>query len=150
FDTAPAYGLGVAEQMLGRALGRQRSEVILASKCGITLPAGSTVAVRDCSPQAITREFELSLTRLGTHYLDIVLLHWPELGTPFEASMQALDGLVESGKTRFVGVSNFTLEQMQRCIAARRIDVVQVGYHLFDRRMERDVLPYCAEQGIGV
>ena len=150
FDTAPAYGLGVAEQMLGRALGRQRSEVILASKCGITLPAGSTVAVRDCSPQAITREVELSLTRLGTDYLDIVLLHWPELGTPFEDSMQALDGLVESGKTRFVGVSNFTLEQMQRCMAARRIDVVQVGYHLFDRRMERDVLPYCAEQGIGV
>jgi aryl-alcohol dehydrogenase-like predicted oxidoreductase len=150
FDTAPAYGLGEAEQMLGRALGRQRSDVILVSKCGITLPAGSTEAVRDCSPQAISREVELSLTRLGTDYLDVVLLHWPELGTPFEDSMHALGGLVDSGKARFVGVSNFTLDQMQACMAARRIDVVQVGYHLFDRRMEREVLPYCAEQGIGV
>lgn len=150
FDTAPAYGLGEAEQMLGRALGRNRSDVILVSKCGITLPAGSTVAVRDCSPQAITREVELSLSRLGTDYLDVVLLHWPELGTPFEDSMHALGALVDSGKTRFVGVSNFTLDQMQQCMAGRRIDVAQVGYHLFDRRMERDVLPYCAEQGIGV
>ena len=150
FDTAPAYGLGEAEQMLGRALGRRRSDVVLVSKCGITLPAGSTVAVRDCSPEAITREVELSLTRLGTDYLDVVLLHWPELETPFEDSMQALGGLVDSGKTRFVGISNFTLDQMQRCMAARRIDVVQVGYHLFDRRMEQEVLPYCLDQGIGV
>jgi aryl-alcohol dehydrogenase-like predicted oxidoreductase len=150
FDTAPAYGLGEAEQMLGRALGKQRSDVVLVSKCGITLPAGSTVAVRDCSPAAITREVELSLTRLGTDYLDVVLLHWPELATPFEESMLALDGLVDSGKARFVGVSNFTAEQMRSCMAARRIDVAQVGYHLFDRRMEREVLPYCAEHGIGV
>jgi aryl-alcohol dehydrogenase-like predicted oxidoreductase len=150
FDTAPAYGLGEAEQMLGRALGRDRSDVILVSKCGITLPTGSTVAVRDCSPAAITREVELSLTRLGTDYLDVVLLHWPELGTPFEDSMLALGALVDSGKIRFAGVSNFTLDQLQRCMAARRVDVIQVGYHLFDRRMEREVLPYCAEQGIGV
>jgi aryl-alcohol dehydrogenase-like predicted oxidoreductase len=150
FDTAPAYGLGEAEQLLGRALGADRAGVILASKCGITLPAGSTEAVRDCSPAAITREVELSLTRLGTDYLDLVLLHWPELGTPFEDSMHALGGLVDSGKIRFAGVSNFTLDQMQRCMAARRIDVVQVGYHLFDRRMEAAVLPYCAAHGIGV
>ncbi len=150
FDTAPAYGLGEAEQMLGRALGKQRSEVILVSKCGITLPAGSTEAIRDCSPAAINREVDLSLSRLGTDYLDVVLLHWPESATSFEDSMLALNDLVDSGKTRFVGVSNFTLDQIQRCMAARRVDVVQVGYHLFDRRMERDVLPYCAEQCIAV
>jgi myo-inositol catabolism protein IolS len=150
FDTAPAYGLGEAEQMLGRALGRRRSDVILVSKCGITLPEGSTEAVRDCGPAAITREVELSLARLGTDYLDVVLLHWPELATPFEDSMLALDGLVASGKTRFAGVSNFTLGQMRRCMAVRRIDVVQIGYHLFDRRLEKDVLPYCAQHEIGV
>jgi aryl-alcohol dehydrogenase-like predicted oxidoreductase len=150
FDTAPAYGLGEAEQMLGRALGKRRAEVVLVSKCGITVPEGSQVAVRDCSPAAITREVDLSLTRLGTDYLDVVLLHWPETATPFEDSMLALGELVDSGKARFVGVSNFTLEQMERCMAVRRIDVVQVGYHLFDRRMEQEVFPYCAQHDIGV
>ena len=150
FDTAPAYGLGEAEQLLGRALGSRRSEIVLVSKCGVTLPEGSLVAVRDCSRTAIHREVELSLARLGTDYLDVVLLHWPELVTPFEESMTALDELVTSGKARFVGVSNFTVEQMRACMAVRRIDVVQVGYHLFDRRMEQDVLPYCVNQEIGV
>lgn len=150
FDTAPAYGLGEAEQMLGRALGHQRSDVVLVSKCGITLPEGSLVAVRDCGRGAIVREVELSLKRLGTDYLDVVLLHWPEGHTPFAESMAALDDLVTAGKTRFVGVSNFTRDQMHECMQARRIDVAQVGYHLLDRRMEPDVLPYCAEHQIGV
>lgn len=150
FDTAPAYGMGESEQLLGRALGRHRSEIILVSKCGITLPEGSLVAVRDCSPAAIAAEVELSLRRIGTDYLDVVLLHWPEPGTAFGESMLGLDRLVQSGKARFVGVSNFTREQMERCMAARRIDVAQVGYHLFDRRMEQEVLPYCAQQDIGV
>jgi aryl-alcohol dehydrogenase-like predicted oxidoreductase len=150
FDTAPAYGFGEAEVMLGRALGKRRADVILASKCGIALPEGSQEAVRDCSPTAITNEVELSLKRLGTDYLDVVLLHWPELDTPFEQSMLALDELVQRGKARFVGVSNFTVVQMQTCMQARRIDVVQVGYNLFDRRMEQEVLPYCAEHGIAV
>jgi aryl-alcohol dehydrogenase-like predicted oxidoreductase len=150
FDTAPAYGSGEAEAMLGRALGKQRANVILVSKCGITLPEGSVEAVRDCSAAAITTEVDLSLKRLGTDYLDVVLLHWPELTTPFEQSMLALDSLVQSGKARFVGVSNFAVEHMQRCMEARRIDVVQVGYHLFDRRMEQQVLPFCAEHGIAV
>jgi aryl-alcohol dehydrogenase-like predicted oxidoreductase len=150
FDTAPVYGLGESEQLLGRALGPLRGDVILVSKCGITLPAESTGAVRDNSASAILRDVDLSLQRLGTDYLDVVLMHWPESTTPFEESMTALDGLVTSGKTRFVGVSNFNLDQMKQCMAVRRIDVVQVGYHLFDRRMEIDVLPYCADNGIGV
>jgi aryl-alcohol dehydrogenase-like predicted oxidoreductase len=150
FDTAPVYGLGEAEQLLGRALGPHRDEVILVSKCGITLPEGSADAVRDNSAAAIVRDVELSLERLGTEYLDVVLIHWPEASTPLEESMTALDGLVTSGKTRFVGVSNFTLDQMRECMAVRRIDVVQVGYHLFDRRMELDVLPYCDDNGIAV
>jgi aryl-alcohol dehydrogenase-like predicted oxidoreductase len=150
FDTAPVYGLGEAEQLLGHALGPHRDEIILVSKCGITLPAGNSDALRDNSAAAIVRDVELSLERLGTDYLDVVLIHWPEATTPFEESMKALDELVNSGKTRFIGVSNFTLDQMRECMAVRRIDVVQVGYHLFDRRMEADVLPYCDENDIAV
>ncbi len=150
FDTAPAYGLGEAEQMLGRALGPHRDEIVLVSKCGISLPPGSTVAIRDNSRAAIIRDVELSLERLATDHLDVVLLHWPEADTPIAESMDALDELVTSGKTRFVGVSNFDVAQLQEAAAVRRVDVVQIGYHLFDRRLESDVLPYCAENGIGV
>ncbi|MFI5035322.1 MAG: aldo/keto reductase [Acidimicrobiales bacterium] len=150
FDTAPAYGLGEAEMMLGRALGAHRDEVILVSKCGITVPPGGTVAIRDNSPVAIIRDVEVSLRRLGTDHLDVVLLHWPEAVTPVEESMLALDALVNDGKTRFVGVSNFGLDQLRACVSVRRVDVVQVGYHLFDRRMEPDILPYCAANGVAV
>ena len=150
FDTAPAYGLGEAEQMLGRALGPHRDEIILVSKCGISLPPGGTVAIRDNSRDAIVRDVELSLERLATDHLDVVLLHWPEAQTPITESMQALDDLVTSGKARFVGVSNFDVDQMREAAAARRVDVAQIGYHLFDRRLEGDVLPYCADEGIGV
>jgi hypothetical protein len=150
FDTAPAYGLGEAEQMLGRALGPHRDEIVLVSKCGISLPPGGTVAIRDNSRDAIVRDVELSLERLATDHLDVVLLHWPETETPITESMRALDDLVTSGKTRFVGVSNFDVDQMREAAAVRRVDVTQIGYHLFDRRLESDVLPYCAEEEIGV
>jgi aryl-alcohol dehydrogenase-like predicted oxidoreductase len=150
FDTAPAYGLGEAEQMLGRALGPHRDEIVLVSKCGISLPPGGTVAIRDNGRDAIVRDVELSLERLATDHLDVVLLHWPEAQTPIEESMGALDDLVTSGKARFVGVSNFDVDQLREAAAVRRVDVTQIGYHLFDRRLEGDVLPYCADEGIGV
>jgi aryl-alcohol dehydrogenase-like predicted oxidoreductase len=82
--------------------------------------------------------------------IDLYLIHWPNADTPFEDAFGALDDLVRAGKVRFVGVSNFTVPQMEACMRVRRIDVIQVGYHLFDRRMEHEVFPYCAEHGIGV
>jgi aryl-alcohol dehydrogenase-like predicted oxidoreductase len=89
------------------------------------------------------------LKNLGTDYVDVYLVHWPDPLTPFEETFQALDDIVREGKARFVGVSNFRLEQIKECMAIRRVDVVQYGYNLFDRRMQREILPYCAENGVG-
>jgi myo-inositol catabolism protein IolS len=150
FDTAPAYGSGHSEEVLGRALGARRKDVVLVTKCGSYVPPGATTNVRDSSRANILREIEASLQRLGTDWVDVLLIHWPDATTPFEESMRALDDVVQSGKARFVGVSNFTVEQLEACMAVRRVDVVQVGYHIFDRRQEREMFPYCARNGIGV
>ena len=150
FDTAPGYGSGHSEEVLGRALGSRRKDIVLVTKCGISVPRGTGAATRDASRGNILREIDDSLRRLGTDVVDVLLIHWPDPNVPFEESFAAMDEVVKSGKARFVGVSNFTLEQIQVCMAVRRVDVIQVGYHLFDRRMEREIFPYCAEQGIGV
>ena len=149
-DTAPAYGFGHAEEVVGQALRGRRDRVILVTKCGLAWDAGNPAIRRDTAPQSLKREVDLSLRRLQTDVIDVYLIHWPNVATPFEDAFGAMDDIVRAGKVRFVGVSNFTVEQMEACMRARRIDVVQVGYHLFDRRMEREVFPYCARHGIGV
>jgi aryl-alcohol dehydrogenase-like predicted oxidoreductase len=151
FDTAPAYGSGHSAEMLARALGERRKDVILVTKCGIVpFFPGRTASNRDSSRDAIMAEVEVSLKRLNTDYTDVLLVHWPDSTTPFEETMRALDEVVQSGKARFVGVSNFTVDQIQECMKVRRVDVVQVGYHIFDRRQEAEMFPYCLENGIGV
>jgi aryl-alcohol dehydrogenase-like predicted oxidoreductase len=149
-DTAPAYGFGHAEEVVGRALRGHRHRVTLVTKCGIVWDEGSPVLRRDISAANIGREVDLSLRRLQTDVIDVYLLHWPTAATPFEEAFAAMDALVRAGKIRFAGVSNFTVEQMERCRAVRPVDVVQVGYHLFDRRMELEIFPYCRAHGIGV
>jgi aryl-alcohol dehydrogenase-like predicted oxidoreductase len=149
-DTAPAYGFGHAEEVVGEALRGRRDGVILVTKCGLAWDPGSPVIRRDTQPVSLAREVDSSLRRLRTDVVDVYLIHWPNLDTPLEEAFHAMDAIVRAGKVRFVGVSNFTVEQMEACMRVRRIDVVQVGYHLLDRRMERDVFPYCARHGIGV
>src|SRR5262249_51110745 len=149
-DTAPVYGFGHAEEVVGRALRGHRHRVTLVTKCGIVWDEGSTVTRRDISAANIRREVELSLRRLQTDVIDVYLLHWPAATSSFEEAFGAMEELVRAGKIRFAGVSNFTVEQMERCRAVRPVDVVQVGYHLFDRRMEREIFPYCRTHGIGV
>jgi aryl-alcohol dehydrogenase-like predicted oxidoreductase len=99
---------------------------------------------------SIFESVERSLKNLGTDYLDILMIHWPDVNTPFDETMHALDSLVNQGKVRAVGVSNFTLDQITECEASRRIDIVQYGLNMFDRRMDQDIFPYCLEHGIGV
>jgi aryl-alcohol dehydrogenase-like predicted oxidoreductase len=93
---------------------------------------------------------EKSLKNLGTDTIDVYLVHWPDRQTPFEETMRALEDLVRQGKVRFVGLSNFKREEIEACMGVRRVDVVQYGWNMFDRRMQRDIFPYCREQGIGV
>ena len=148
FDTAPAYGRGESESVLGRALGSRRKDVVVVTKCGVGYsdrPKG-----RDSRMVAIFGSVEESLRNLGTDYLDVLLIHWPDVNTPFEETMHALDSLVRDGKVRAVGVSNFTLDQIRECEGYRSVDVVQYGLNMFDRRMEQEIFPYCQQQGTGV
>lgn len=148
FDTAPAYGNGASERMLAKALGSRRSEVLVVTKCGVGYedrPKG-----RDSRMLSIIESVEKSLRNLETDYVDVLMVHWPDVNTPFEETMHALDVLVQQGKARGIGVSNFTLDQIKECMAFRQLDVVQYGLNMFDRRMEQEIFPYCLEQGIGV
>jgi aryl-alcohol dehydrogenase-like predicted oxidoreductase len=148
FDTAEGYGLGASERALGRALGRRRREAILVTKFGIGYRDQPNL--RDASRARVLASIEKSLANLGTDCVDVYLVHWPDHRTPFEETMRALEDVVRQGKARFVGVSNFKREEMDACMRVRRVDVAQYGWNLFDRRMQREIFPYCREHGVGV
>jgi aryl-alcohol dehydrogenase-like predicted oxidoreductase len=148
FDTAPAYGRGESEILLGRALANRRKDVVVVTKCGVGYP--ERPKGRDSRMVSVFASVEESLRNLATDYLDVLLIHWPDVNTPFEETMNALDSLVHQGKVRAVGVSNFTLEQIKECEGVRSVDVVQYGLNMFDRRMEQDIFPYCQQRGTGV
>ena len=150
-DTAPAYGAGHSEEVVARALEKRRRDVILVTKCGVKVPPpGQPGPLRDASRANILREIDASLKRLRTDWADVLLVHWPDPGTPFEETMRALEEVVASGRARFVGVSNFTGAMLAECMRTRRVDVSQVGYHMLDRRQEQETFPYCQAEGIGV
>jgi aryl-alcohol dehydrogenase-like predicted oxidoreductase len=150
-DTAPAYGAGHSEEVVARALQGRRRDVILVTKCGVKVPPpGQPGPLRDASRGNVLREIDASLKRLRTDWVDVLLVHWPDPGTHFEETMRALDEVVASGRTRFVGVSNFTGAMITECLRTRRVDVSQVGYHMLDRRQEQETFPLCLAQGIGV
>ncbi len=153
FDTAPSYGNGHAEELLGRALGTRRREVVLVTKGGLIWDAASHVLGHDGTRQHLERHLDASLRRLGTEYVDLYLIHWPDLGTPFAETMAALEAFVESGKARYVGVSNFTADQVRAAASARpnlSLTANQVSFHLFDRRWQREVFPVCQAMGMGI
>ena len=147
FDTAEGYGLGASEQAVGRALGNRRDEAIIVTKFGMNYR--DMPNLRDSSRARVLASIDKSLKSLGTDYVDVYLVHWPDRLTAFEETMTALDDIVREGKVRFVGLSNFTLEEIEACMAVRRVDVVQYGWNMFDRRMQKDILPYCAKHGVG-
>lgn len=160
-DTAPMYGYGLSEEIVGKAIaGRDRSQIILATKCGLdwesgqgdyffTLPDGPAVH-KNLRPDNIRREVELSLERLGTDYIDLYQTHWQDITTPIAESMGALLDLQKQGKIRAIGVSNATTEQMDEYLAVGRIDSTQPRYNMLDRAIEHDYLPYCLKHSVGV
>jgi len=148
FDTAEGYGYGQSERLLGKALGARRKEAIVVTKFGIYRPEGEWQ--RDSRREMALAAIDRSLKALGTDYVDVYLIHWPDRETPLEESMRALEEIVQAGKARFVGVSNFTPDQIETCMATRRVDIAQYGYHMFDRRLEREIFPTIAEHGIGL
>ena len=152
FDTARAYGFGAAEELLGEALRPQirsaRESIVIATKGGLRDEGGSPV--RDSSPAALRHDLEASLRSLGTDYIDIYYVHWPDPATPIAETAETLDAFVREGKVRFVGVSNYDTRQMSAFQQVRPIDTIQPPYHLFRRDIERSVLPFAEEHDIGV
>lgn len=150
FDTAPSYGYGHSEEVLGRALGPRRKDVVLVTKCGINWDPVTRTSKRDSRYSSIMANVEASLRRLGTDYVDLLLIHWPDVQTPFEEAMRALNDVVQQGKARYIGVSNFNSAQLRECVKYATLVANQVGYNLFDRRWEREMFPTAKELGIGI
>jgi aryl-alcohol dehydrogenase-like predicted oxidoreductase len=148
FDTAEAYGMGISEGALGRALGSRRREVCVVTKVGVGYPEAPNR--RDSSRARIMASLEQSLRNLDTDHVDVYLIHWPDLNTPFDETFRALDDIVRTGKARYIGVSNFRLSQLEDCMKLRRIDVVQYGWNVFDRRIQREIFPWCTANDVGV
>jgi len=150
FDTAQGYGFGASERLLAKALeGRRRDEVIFATKGGLRPTPGGGVQ-RDASPAWIRQGVDESLQALGTDYIDLYQVHWPDPATPFEETAGALATFVAEGKVRHVGVSNFTAAQMEVFGATLPVETLQPPYHLFRREIEESILPYTQVHDIGV
>jgi hypothetical protein len=149
FDTAQAYGFGQSEQFLAAALrGLPREELVIATKGG--LRRTDTGLVRDATARSMRDGVDASLRALATDYIDLYQLHWPDPATPFEETADELAKLIADGKIRHVGVSNFTVEQMERFGATLPVETLQPPYDLFRRDIEADVLPFTAANDIGV
>jgi len=153
FDTAPSYGNGHAEELLGRGLGRRRADVANVTKGGLVWDAKGAVTGRDSSRRNLELQIDASLRRLGTEHVDVYLIHWPDPNTPIEEAAGALEQFVRTGKARYVGVSNFHAAQLRACAAALGevpLAASQVGFSLFDRRWARETFAVCETLGTGV
>jgi aryl-alcohol dehydrogenase-like predicted oxidoreductase len=149
-DTAPVYGFGRSEEIVGKAIAesRLRSSVIVATKVGLQWEGGRVS--RNASRARIMREVEDSLCRLQTDYIDIYQVHWPDPLITIEETADAMYTLFAQGKIRAIGVSNFSIGQMERFRRVAPLHVLQPPYNLFERGIEADLLPYCQKNGIAM
>lgn len=159
-DTAPAYGLGRAERLVGQALeGRSRSEVVIATKCGLVWHTRQGTHFFDEEGQAVHRhlgresiqhELAQSLSRLKTDYIDLYFTHWQDSTTPVAETMETLLGLKAQGKIRAIGISNASAEVLLEYLKCGQVDAVQERYSLFDRAIESEIVPICKANDIAV
>ncbi len=149
FDTAEVYGPYHSEEILAQALGNRRQEIVLVTKVGFVFDEDNENIGRSSRYRYVIKRTEGCLRRLNTDVIDLMLIHWPDHNTRFEEPMRALEKLKADGKIRHYGVSNFTVAMMEECQQHGKLAANQVGYHLYDRRMEKAVLPYCLQQQIG-
>ncbi len=165
-DTAPMYGCGHSEQLVGKAVAGRRGKVKLLTKCGLrwdenqggefyfTLehtPDGTPVtAYKNVTAKSILTECEQSLKRLGTDHIDLYQVHWPSKTAPAEETIGALNKLKEQGKIREFGVSNHNSHQLREALKYGAVVSDQVKYNLLERDIEKDELPACRQRGIGV
>lgn len=149
-DTAPIYGHGRAEEIIGKAMRQhgRREAFFLATKAGLEWNERGVFA--NSEPARLRQEFEDSLQRLNTDYVDLYQLHWPDSLVPVERAAEVLLDLYEEGRIRAIGVSNFSMSQLRRFQAVAPLHSNQPPYNLFERAIDREVLPYCREHSIAV
>jgi aryl-alcohol dehydrogenase-like predicted oxidoreductase len=147
-DTAPVYGFGRSEEIVGKAIaeGRLRSRVHIATKAGLAWHDGKVF--RNARRERIMREIEDSLRRLRTDHIDLYQVHWPDPLVPVAETAEAMHTLFKQGKIRAIGVSNFSVEQMEEFRRVAPLHVLQPPYNLFERGIEADLLPYCRKNSI--
>lgn len=150
-DTAPIYGYGLAERIVGRALkgvkGR-RSQFILATKCGL-VGRGQGIT-NDLTPESIRAEVEDSLSRLQVDHIDLYQCHWPDPRTPLEKTMEAMMKLKAQGKIRYIGVSNFDIHLLRRACDLADVVTLQSQYSMIERSLEKEVLPFLQDKKKGL
>lgn len=158
-DTAPAYGMGLSETIVGKAIAGRRGKVVLATKCGIVwhtekgtpfINQNGKTMHRYLGPESIRYEVEQSLKRLSTDYIDLYQTHWQDATTPIEETMATLLDLKREGKVRAIGVSNATVEQIEAYRRLGPVDSGQEKYSMLDRGLESKYLPYALKNNIAV
>ena len=148
-DTAPAYGNGHAEEILGKAITGRRDNVFIATKCGLQ-KKGKTF-IHDLRPAEIRKELEHSLSRLNIDYVDLYQCHWPDPTTPIEVTLEEMLKMQSEGKIRFIGVSNFDLLLLKKALAVTPVTSLQIQYSLLERRAEESgLLEFCKKKGVGI
>jgi aryl-alcohol dehydrogenase-like predicted oxidoreductase len=166
-DTAPFYGFGLSEEMIGQAIkGYDRSKIQLLSKFGLVWDGsnngkgefffdagegGKQIPVYKYASKAnVIKEVEESLKRLQTDYIDLLQIHWPDQTTPIAETMEAMELLLQQGKIRAAGVSNYSLDQVKEARQTLNIASNQVGYSMLNRGIEQDLVPYALDHNLGI
>lgn len=147
-DTAPVYGFGNSEEIVGKALEGIRDKAVIATK--VALDWNDDGPFRNATPARIRQEIEDSLRRLKTDHIDLYQVHWPDPLTPIDETARELEKLRQEGKVLALGVSNFSPEQMDAFRDVAPLATVQPPYNLFERDIEKDVLPYAKDHGLAV
>ncbi len=151
FDTAPLYGLGHSEELLGSTLGAKRKDVIIATKFGLTWQKGEVFRrFTDSSPANIIREVDMSLKRLRTDYINLYQIHWPDPDTPIEDTLETLEKLKRAGKILHIGCCNFGIDQLTKLLEYGQVETMQLCYNLIDRQADKEIMPFGIDKNIGV
>lgn len=154
FDTADVYGLGRSEEMLAKALGPRRKDVVIATKFGVNWRTnrsrGRAVTFVDCSPRRVIEALEGSLQRLKIDCIPLYQIHWPDPKIPIGSTLDALRRCQKEGKIRYIGCSNFPLGVLAAAVQHGTVSSAQMLYSVIDRAAENDVLPFCKERNVSV
>ncbi|MHC4883382.1 MAG: aldo/keto reductase [Planctomycetota bacterium] len=148
-DTAPIYGCGHSETIVGLALREISEKPLVATKCSL-LWNDKREKVNCLDHDSIIKECEDSLKRLGVEVIDLYQMHWPQPEAQLEEGWEAMATLVQQGKVRYIGVSNFSLEQLQRVAAIHPVTSLQPPYSMLRRDIEAELIPYCGKNNIGI